>query len=144
TMRITGHPEKRLKSESWSSLSRRILGDNISNSKTEHCVSGDSKQQNDNYQASGNATRKCQLWKLIISHGSITDEAKPQACEREQQGEQGVVMERVVNIKMQERVQRAGATATRTKPVSRKIEWASRVKGILRRRKAIYNGQTAK
>jgi hypothetical protein len=86
-MRIKGHPEKRLLSESWSSFSRRILGDNISNSKSEYGVSHDREQNNCCNQASGHAAWDCQIWKLIIPQGSVADEAKPQTGPGKKQGE---------------------------------------------------------
>src|SRR6476620_3611841 len=99
-MRIKGHPEKRLNSESWSSFRRRILGDNISDSKSEQSISGDRKQNSCGDQASGDAAWNCQNRKLIISHGPVTDEPKPQAEEGRKQSKQSVVMKRSSEIKM--------------------------------------------
>src|ERR1051326_2873953 len=92
-MRIKAHPEKRWKSESRSSFSRRILGDNIMNSKSEHGISGDREQNNHHAQANRQAARKCQSGKLIIPQRPIADETKPQACKWKQDREQSVVME---------------------------------------------------
>ena len=143
-MRTNGHPERRLNSESWSSFSRRILGDNIMNSKSEHSISGNREQYNHHAQANRHAARKCQLGELIISQRPIADETKPQADKWKQDCEQSVVMERTLNIEMQKSMQCTRAAATRAKPVRREIDRASRVKGILGGRKPVHNCHAAK
>src|SRR5260221_2881146 len=101
-MRIKGHPEKRLHSESWSSFSRRILGDNISDSKCEYCVSNDRKQHHCCNQASGRAARDCQIRELIIPHGSVADEAKPQAGQAEKHGEHSGVVKGAWDVEVRD------------------------------------------
>src|SRR5437868_4748866 len=108
-MRITGHPEKRLKSESWSSLSRRILGDNIgSTQERKYAISSCGKKQYRQIQTDRNRAGNSHPGIMPTKHYREIPVDKPCQRQRSQYRHQRVVMEGIASMKMQQLIESPG------------------------------------
>src|SRR5256885_16911240 len=122
TMRITGHPEKRLKSESWSSLSRRILGDNIgSTQERKYAISGCGKKQHYQIQADRYRPRKTQAWTITAKYYRDIPEKKPCQGQRSQYRYQRAVLKGLATVKMQSMIECPCASTSRAMPAGKRV-----------------------
>src|SRR5438270_8528496 len=126
TMRITCHPEKRLMSESWSSLSRRILGDNIgSTQERKYAISGCGKKQYRQIQTNRNQAGNSHPGIMPTKHYREIPVDEPCQGHRNQYCHQRVVLQCLANVKMQQMIERPGASASRTLPAGKGVKQAN-------------------